>query len=191
MYVPPPVISLSITPKKDSPNFSKALNRFQKEDPTFRVHVDSESKETIISGMGELHLDIYVERMKREYGVECATGKPQVAFREAITKKEKFYYTHKKQSGGSGQFGRVVGYIEPICADEVEEALEGEEGEEASLDKANSIIDNEFVNATVGMNIPGQYIPAIEKVCHLRNEIARSFQFKCLMCRKLGFFGSL
>ncbi|KAI8927075.1 P-loop containing nucleoside triphosphate hydrolase protein [Entophlyctis helioformis] len=147
MFVPKPVISLSIAPKsKETANFSKALSRFQREDPTFRVHVDTESKQTIISGMGELHLEIYVERMKREYNVECITGKPQVAFRETITSMAKFDYTHKKQSGGAGQFGRVVGYIEPIPEEEVDE--------DASV---------EFENRTVGMNIPFQYIPAIEK----------------------------
>ncbi|RCH95076.1 Elongation factor G, mitochondrial [Rhizopus azygosporus] len=146
MYVPEPVISLSINPKgKETPNFSKALNRFQKEDPTFRVHVNSESKETIISGMGELHLQIYVERMKREYGVECVTGKPRVAFRETITQPAKFNYTHKKQSGGAGQFGRVMGVIEPMARDE-------ETGK-----------DIEFENRVVGGNIPTNYIPACEK----------------------------
>src|SRR4051794_29133579 len=115
MFVPDPVISLSITPKvKDSVNFSKALSKFQREDPTFRVSFDPESKETIISGMGELHLEIYVERMRREYNVDCNTGKPQVAFRETITRKTKFEYTHKKQTGGSGQYGKVMGYIEPL-----------------------------------------------------------------------------
>ena len=147
MYVPKPVISLSLEPKgKESPNFSKALQRFQREDPTFKVHVDAESKQTIISGMGELHLEIYVERMRREYGVECVTGRPQVAYREKINQRVEFNYTHKKQSGGSGQFGRVQGYIEPM-----DEA--NEKGETA-----------EFSNETVGMNIPGQFIPAIEKV---------------------------
>ncbi|TPX71189.1 hypothetical protein SpCBS45565_g01315 [Spizellomyces sp. 'palustris'] len=146
IYVPQPVISLSLEPKgKESPNFAKALNRFQREDPTFRVHVDAESKQTIISGMGELHLEIYVERMKREYNVDCATGKPQVAFRETINQKIAFNYTHKKQSGGSGQFGRVVGYIEPM----------EEPAEDGRL--------VEFVDNTVGMNIPSQYIPAIQK----------------------------
>lgn len=149
MFVPRPVISLSLAPKgKESPNFSKALTRFQREDPTFKVHVDTESKETIISGMGELHLEIYVERMRREYGVECVTGKPQVAFRETITSKAEFNYTHKKQSGGSGQFGRVIGHIEPI------EELEADEE------------PLQFENETVGMNIPSNYIPAIEKVCN-------------------------
>ncbi|KAI8085500.1 translation elongation factor G [Thamnidium elegans] len=146
MYVPDPVISLSLTPKgKESPNFSKALNRFQKEDPTFRVHIDSESKETIISGMGELHLQIYVERMKREYNVECLTGKPRVAFRETITQPAKFNYTHKKQSGGSGQYGRVVGQLEPMEKDE-------ETGKDVS-----------FENRVIGGNIPSNFIPACEK----------------------------
>lgn len=122
------------------------MNRFQKEDPTFRVHVDSESQETIISGMGELHLDIYVERMKREYSVACVTGKPRVAFRETITEASKFDYVHKKQSGGAGQFGKVKGSIEPM------------EPDEAGKDTA-------FENRVVGGNIPTQYIPAIEKVC--------------------------
>ncbi|GMM38640.1 Mef1 protein [Saccharomycopsis crataegensis] len=110
MFVPDPVISLSIQPStKDTINFSKAMNRFQKEDPTFRVKFDAESKETVISGMGELHLEIYVERMKREYNVSCTTGKPQVAYRESIAGSTEFDYTHKKQSGGAGQFGRVIG----------------------------------------------------------------------------------
>ncbi|ODV75635.1 Mef1p [Cyberlindnera jadinii NRRL Y-1542] len=118
MFVPDAVISLSITPKsKDVTNFSKAINRFQKEDPTFRVNYDAESKETVISGMGELHLEIYVERMKREYGVECTTGKPQVSYREAITIPADFDYTHKKQSGGAGQFAKVAGKLEPVEGD--------------------------------------------------------------------------
>jgi elongation factor G len=116
MFVPDAVISLSIKPKttKDGSNFSKAMNRFQREDPTFRVHVDAESQETIISGMGELHLDIYVERMRREYQVEVETGKPQVAYRETITEFVKFDHTLKKQTGGAGDFARVVGFMEPI-----------------------------------------------------------------------------
>ena len=118
MFVPEPVISLSIKPKdnKDLPNFSKAMARFQREDPTFRVHVDNESSETIISGMGELHLDIYVERMRREYRVACETGQPQVAWRETITQRVEFDHTLKKQTGGAGDFARVVGYLEPSGA---------------------------------------------------------------------------
>ena len=118
MFVPEPVISLSIKPKdnKDLPNFSKAMARFQREDPTFRVHVDNESQETIISGMGELHLDIYVERMRREYRVACETGQPQVAWRETLTEKVAFDHTLKKQTGGAGDFARVVGWLEPTGA---------------------------------------------------------------------------
>ena len=118
MFVPEPVISLSIKPKdnKDLPNFSKAMARFQREDPTFRVHVDNESQETIISGMGELHLDIYVERMRREYRVACEVGQPQVAYRETITEKVSFDHTLKKQTGGAGDFARVVGWMEPTGA---------------------------------------------------------------------------
>ncbi|PIA15135.1 elongation factor G, mitochondrial [Coemansia reversa NRRL 1564] len=146
MFVPDSVISLALKPKvKNSTNFSRALNRFQKEDPTFRVHVDSESKETIISGMGELHLDIYVERMRREYNVDCVTGKPQVAFREAAMHKTPFEYTHKKQTGGAGQFARVVGYIEPIDPEE------------------HSDLPQEFINNVVGGTIPIQFLAACEK----------------------------
>ncbi|OMJ07586.1 Elongation factor G, mitochondrial, partial [Smittium culicis] len=146
IFVPEPVISLSLTPKvKNSPNFSRALNRFQKEDPTFRVKVDSESKETIIYGMGELHLDIYVSRMEREFGVSCTTGKPLVAYRETINCKSDFNYTHKKQTGGAGQFGRVIGYIEPISSEE------------------NRGTENEFLNNVVGGKIPTQYMAACEK----------------------------
>jgi elongation factor G len=141
MYVPEPVISLSIAPKsKDSPNFSKAINRFQKEDPTFRVKFDPESKETIISGMGELHLEIYVERMKREYKVDCVTGKPQVAYRETITGKVPFDYTHKKQSGGAGQFAKVMGELS---------AMESQE--------------NEFTSQIVGGKIPDKFLTACER----------------------------
>ncbi|MCJ7599889.1 MAG: elongation factor G, partial [Desulfobulbaceae bacterium] len=122
MYVPNPVISLAIIPldNKAQVNMSKALNRFTKEDPTFRTYVDHETNETIISGMGELHLDVYIERMKREYGAEVKAGAPQVAYRETITRRAEFNYTHKKQTGGSGQFGRVAGYMEPLAGGEYE-----------------------------------------------------------------------
>lgn len=140
MFVPEAVISLSIQPKsKDNGSFSKAMNRFQKEDPTFRVSFDPESKQTIISGMGELHLEIYVERMKREYGVDCITGKPQVSYREAITVPTTFDYTHKKQSGGSGQYGRVMGEMTP---------LNGE---------------NKFSHHIVGGKIPEKFLFACQK----------------------------
>ncbi|CAL1701831.1 unnamed protein product [Somion occarium] len=146
MYVPEPVVSLALKPLgQETPNFSRALNRFTKEDPTFRVHIDKDSKETIISGMGELHLDIYAERMRREYKVECVTGKPRVAFRETISQRADFHYTHKKQTGGAGQFARVIGYIEPM-----------EKDEETGKDVA-------FENSVIGGNIPTNYIPGCEK----------------------------
>ena len=142
MYVPEPVISLSITPKdkQAAMQMSKALNRFTKEDPTFRVYTDPESNETIIKGMGELHLEVYVERMKREYNCEVITGKPQVAYRESITTTGDFNYTHKKQTGGSGQYGRVAGFMEP-----------------------DSEKDYEFVDAIKGGAIPNEYIPSCDK----------------------------
>ncbi|ORY87794.1 P-loop containing nucleoside triphosphate hydrolase protein [Protomyces lactucae-debilis] len=149
MFVPEPVISLSLKPKgKETANFSKALNRFQKEDPTFRVHVDDESKETIISGMGELHLEIYVERMRREYHVDCTTGQPRVAFRETISERADFSYVHKKQSGGAGQYAKVEGFIEPM------EATDGPNGGK---------IDVEFENRVTGGNIPNGFITACQK----------------------------
>ena len=141
MYVPDPVISLSILPKQRDSKFAKALNRFTREDPTFSVSYNQELKETIISGMGELHLEIYVERMRREYKIDCTVGKPKVAFKETITQKTEFNYTHKKQSGGSGQYGKVVGTIEPY------------DGPEKFI----------FENKVVGGNIPHQLIPAVEK----------------------------
>lgn len=145
MYVPDPVISMSIKPKdnKHLDSFSKAINRFTKEDPTYTVYWDSENKETIASGMGELHLEIYAQRMEREYGCEVVMGKPKVAFRETITMPIEFDYLHKKQSGGSGQFGRVIGVIEPLPVEENTK--------------------NIFQDETMGTNVPKQFIPAIEK----------------------------
>ncbi|KAI4250091.1 MAG: hypothetical protein L6R40_000263 [Gallowayella cf. fulva] len=130
MFVPEPVISLSIKPKdnKDLQNFSKAMSRFQREDPTFRVHVDTESNETIISGMGELHLDIYVERMRREYRVACDTGQPQVAYRETLTQRIPFDHTLKKQTGGAGDYARVMGWMEPTGALEANQFIEEVKG---------------------------------------------------------------
>jgi elongation factor G len=145
MHVPAAVISLAVAPKDRNAeaNFSKALNRFTKEDPTFRVHQDEESQQTIISGMGELHLDIYMERMRREYNCDVVAGKPQVAYRETITQRSEIAYTHKKQTGGSGQFARVNGYMEPLPADAVE--------------------TYEFVDEIVGGSIPREFIPACDK----------------------------
>jgi len=144
MFVPEPVISLSIKPKntKDTPNFSKAIARFQREDPTFRVHVDQESQETIISGMGELHLDIYVERMKREYRVDCVTGQPQVAYRETIMEKTNFDHTLKKQTGGAGDYAKVVGYMEPT----------------------GDLLENKFEHQVFGGSISEKFLFACEKV---------------------------
>lgn len=142
MYVPDPVISLAITPKdkKSADQMAKALNRFTKEDPTFQSYVDPESNQTIIKGMGELHLEVYIERMRREYKCEVETGMPQVAYRETITQHADFNYTHKKQTGGSGQYGRVAGFLEP---------LEGK--------------DYEFVDAIKGGAIPNEFIPSCDK----------------------------
>lgn len=145
MFVPDPVIELAVAPKDKAGqvNFSKALNRFTKEDPTFRVMRDEESGETIIKGMGELHLEIYIERIRREFNTEITVGRPKVAFRETISQRSDFNYTHKKQTGGSGQFGRVGGYIEPLPSDAVE--------------------TYEFVDDIVGGVIPREYIPACDK----------------------------
>jgi elongation factor G len=147
MFVADPVISLAITctDKGKVENMSKALGRFLKEDPTFHVKTDEESGETVISGMGELHLDIYIERMAREYKVPIEVGAPQVNYREAIAKKADFDYTHKKQTGGSGQYACVIGNIEPLV-------YENEETKEF-----------EFENHVKGGNIPSEYIGACEK----------------------------
>ncbi|MGH7342309.1 MAG: EF-Tu/IF-2/RF-3 family GTPase, partial [Candidatus Rokuibacteriota bacterium] len=115
MHIPRPVISLSVKPRDGKMDgMSKALGRFTREDPTFHAGVDEESAETVIQGMGELHLDVYIERMRREYGVEVEAGPPKVAYRECISRRADFNYTHKKQTGGSGQYAKVMGYIEPL-----------------------------------------------------------------------------
>ena len=142
MFVPEPVISLALSPKdkKSSDQMAKALNRFTKEDPTFRTFVDAESNETIIKGMGELHLEVYIERMRREYKCEVETGMPQVAYRETVTQKADFSYTHKKQTGGSGQFAKVTGHMEPFAES-----------------------DYDFVNMIKGGTIPTEFIPSCDK----------------------------
>jgi elongation factor G len=141
MHIPEPVISLAIVPmdNKAQIKMSKALSRFTKEDPTFRAYVNHETGDTIISGMGELHLEIYVERMRREYDADVTTGMPQVAYRETITRQAEFNYTHKKQTGGAGQFGRVAGYMEPVKDEFV------------------------FENRIVGGAIPTEFISSCEK----------------------------
>jgi elongation factor G len=142
MYVPEPVISLAIVAKdnKARVNMSKALARFTKEDPTFKAYVSDETGDTIISGMGELHLDVYLERMRREYEADVTTGMPRVAYRETITRRAEFNYIHKKQTGGAGQFGRVAGYMEPVAEE-----------------------DFVFENKIFGGAIPSQFISACEK----------------------------
>ncbi|ORM42125.1 putative elongation factor G [Babesia sp. Xinjiang] len=146
IFVPEPVVSLALkkVDTSDMARLSKALHRFKREDPTFRISVDEESKETVMSGMGELHLGIYVERMKREYNLTVETGPPIVNYRESVTRRVDFSYTHKRQSGGAGQYGKIVGYIEPIGED------------------ANQHLHVEFVNNLVGNDIPPNYVPHIE-----------------------------
>ena len=169
MYVPNAVISLAVTPrdKKAADNMAKALNRFSKEDPTFRTYVDPESQETIIQGMGELHLDVYVERMRREYNAEVETGAPQVAYRETITQTAEFNYIHKKQTGGQGQFGRVQGYIEPL-----------EDG------------DYEFSDEIRGGAIPKEYIPSVDKGIRIAMEKGPTIGFPIVGVRAVINDGS-
>lgn len=145
IHVPEPVISVAMKPsnKNDLEKFSKGIGRFTREDPTFKVRFDAESKETIVSGMGELHLEIYAQRMEREYGCPCIIGKPKVAFRETITASVPFDFTHKKQSGGAGQFGKVIGVLEPLAPEEYTKL--------------------EFSDETFGANVPKQFVPAVEK----------------------------
>lgn len=145
IYVPDPVISLSIEPKNtnDLNSFSKAISRFSKEDPTFRISVDTETKETIMSGMGELHLEIYAERIKTEYNCPVNVGKPKVSFRETLTATETFDYLHKKQTGGAGQYAKIIGRVEALPAD--------------------SCTLLQFEDKTVGTNVPKNFIPAINK----------------------------
>lgn len=145
MYVPEPVIKVAVTPasRADADKMSKALNRFRKEDPTFQVYNDEETSETIICGMGELHLDIYVERMRREYKVEVQVGAPKVSYRETPGELKEFNYKHKKQTGGSGQFAHIVGKLSPMDP----------EGEKTF----------EFEDHVTGGRIPKQFIPPVEK----------------------------
>ena len=126
---------------------TKAFAKFVREDPTFHVDIDEESEEIIISGMGELHLQIYVERLRREFDVECEVGKPTVNYRETIGGRVEFNYLHKKQTGGAGQFARVIGHMVPLSE---------EEGE----------FMNQFENKVVGATIPNEYITAIERQFH-------------------------
>jgi len=145
MHVMDPVISLSVSPKKtaDRDKMAKALNRFSREDPTFHVSSDQETGETVISGMGELHLDVYCERIRREYKCELEVGQPKVSYRESPSQMVDYNYKHKKQTGGSGQYAHVVGKLEPLP-----------EGHEK---------DYEFENKVFGGRIPTEYIPSVDK----------------------------
>ncbi|HOK96516.1 MAG TPA: elongation factor G, partial [Anaerohalosphaeraceae bacterium] len=145
IYVANPVISLSITPASsaDQDRMAKALSRFMKEDPTFRVHSDPETGQTIIAGMGELHLDIYVERMHREFKANVTVGQPNVSYREAPTIEADFNYKHKKQTGGAGQYAHVVGRLIPLPTD--------------------ADAPYEFEDNIVSGHIPSEYIPAVNK----------------------------
>ncbi|HPF34106.1 MAG TPA: elongation factor G [Candidatus Krumholzibacteria bacterium] len=142
IHVPEPVVSLAVVPadNKAQQNLSKALSRFTKEDPTFRTKNDEETGDTLIMGMGELHLEVYLERMRREYGAEVTAGQPKVSYRETLTQQIKFDYTHRKQTGGSGQYAKIQGFLEP-----------SDDGE------------FHFESRVVGGNIPTEYIPAVEK----------------------------
>ena len=148
MFVPKPVMSIAIKPKENSKaaSFSKAVGKFTREDPTLRISVDDKTNETIMSGMGELHLEIYVERMKREYNVECITGSPTVNYKESVSQRGAFNYFHKKQSGGNGQYAKVQGFVEPL--------------DEDTLKKG---IDFEFENQILGNAIPPEFITSCEK----------------------------
>ncbi|CAG0887145.1 unnamed protein product [Cyprideis torosa] len=145
IFVPDPVVSMSISMKeqKGEEQFSKAIQRFQKEDPTFRVVYDEDNKELLVQGMGELHLEIYAQRMEREYSSPVILGKPRVAFRETLISPVEFDYLHKKQTGGAGQYARVVGILEPLPQEK------------------NTVL--EFVDETTGTNVPKMYVPSIRK----------------------------
>ncbi|XP_053403561.1 elongation factor G, mitochondrial-like [Mercenaria mercenaria] len=144
MYVAEPVISMSIRPAKNDAieQFSKGVARFTKEDPTFRVHYDADNKETIASGMGELHLDIYAQRLEREYNCKVVLGKPKVSFRECIVNPVDFDFLHKKQSGGRGEFARVIGTVEALPVEN------------------NTKL--EFKDETVGTNVPKNFVPSVQ-----------------------------
>ncbi len=145
MHVPEPVMSVSIMPERmaDREPMSKAINRFCKEDPTFHSHFDEDAGQTIISGMGELHLEVYVERMKREYKCNVIVGQPRVQYKEAPTQVTPYNYKHKKQTGGSGQYAHVVGTLVPL--------------------ELNGETDYEFENKVTGGRVPSEYIPSVDK----------------------------
>lgn len=173
IFVAEPVISLSITPttNADKERMAKALNRFMKEDPTFRVSTDPETSQTIIAGMGELHLDVYVERMRREYKAQVQVGNPSVSYREAPTAESEYNYKHRKQTGGSGQYAHVVGRLIPL--------------------ESGSKITYEFEDNIVSGRIPGEYIPAVNKgfqAAMKKGPLAGYEVIGCKMCLDDGSF---
>ncbi|XP_003393216.1 elongation factor G, mitochondrial [Bombus terrestris] len=145
IYVPEPVVSMSVQVKdpKDRENFAKGIARFTKEDPTLRYHYDPDNKESLVSGMGELHLEIYSQRLEREFNCPVILGKPKVSFRETLRAPFEFDYLHKKQSGGAGQYARVIGVLEPLPSEKNTELL--------------------FYDETIGTNVPKQFIPGVER----------------------------
>jgi len=153
IHVPDPVMSLTIKPKdkNDLNKFLNALRRFEREDPTFIMAQNPESEEIIISGMGELHLFIYSERLRREYDIPVIIGNPTVNYRETMTEVYEFEYLHKKQSGGAGQYAKIMGIFEPNVDD---------------ITDPDADTSNYFIDATKGNNLPNEYIPAIEKAFH-------------------------
>jgi len=173
IFVADPVISLSITPatSADQERMAKALSRFMKEDPTFRVSTDPETGETVIAGMGELHLDIYVERMRREYKASVTVGAPNVSYREAPTAESEFNYRHKKQTGGSGQYAHVIGRLIPLGPD--------------------ADAPYEFEDNITSGRIPGEYIPAVNKgfqAAMKKGPLAGYEIVGCKMCLDDGSF---
>jgi elongation factor G len=176
IFVADPVISLAVTPvsSTDQQRMAKALSRFMKEDPTFRVSTDPKTSQTIIAGMGELHLDIYIERMRREFKAEVTVGVPNVSYREAPTVGAEFNYKHKKQTGGSGQYAHVVGRLIPLPED-AETSYEFED------------------NVTSG-RIPGEYIPAVNKgfqAAMKKGPLAGYEIVGCKMCLDDGSYHSV
>ncbi|GIW92704.1 MAG: elongation factor G [Pirellulaceae bacterium] len=153
MFIPEPVIKMAIAPaaRRDQEKLAKALSRFRKEDPTFQVMQDEETDEVLIAGMGELHLEVYIERIRREYGVAVEVGAPKVSYREAPQEAVRFDYRHKKQTGGAGQYAHIIGVMEPLPEDAPEPFV--------------------FEETVVGGRVPRQYIPSVEK--GFREAIAR------------------
>jgi elongation factor G len=176
IFVAEPVISLSVTPKSsaDSERMTKALSRFMKEDPTFRVSTDPKTGQTVIAGMGELHLDVYIERMRREFKAEVTVGVPNVSYREAPTVEAEFNYKHRKQTGGSGQYAHVVGRLIPL----------GQDAESSY----------EFKDNITSGRIPSEYIPAVNKgfqAAMKKGPLAEYEIVGCKMCLDDGSFHSV